>query len=702
LDASNVDLPKLVLGKDVLSDVDGALGTEWLVTNGLGGYASSTVLGVNTRKYHGILVAALNPPINRWVLLTKLDEQLTVGTETYDLAANEYHNVIHPQGHRFLTGFVLDPLPTYNYAVGNVSLKKTIFMPYMKNAAAAIYEVTNPLEQTVSVRVSPLINSRHIYHTTDKNKLPWSFVQSRLGKAAVIETSDSLSTLILSSGDTGSFVDESWWIENVFFRADASRNEKSTDDYFRPGFFQFNVASKETKRFHVLAVAGRKREEAEHHFSFFGETTADIERLYGEEKERRKRLLTRFKEQQADLMMEDWLKWFVQAVDSFIVYRASTEKKSVIAGYHWFDDWGRDSLISLPGLTLVTGRFRDAQEILLTFERYCHNGIIPNRFSDKAGDIPLYNTVDATLWFFNAVLQYLKYTGDYGFVKEELWKTMKQIVDYHVEGTIFGIHMDEDGLIAHGPQLTWMDATTVDRFVTPRDGKAVEIQALWYNALKTMQLLAKRFNQTDKTENYAAMADRARTSFVEKFWNPQKAYLFDTVKDGVADSTLRPNQLIAASLDFSMLDKTKAEQVVEAVNESLWGTYGLKTLPDADPRYVGNYLGDWNHRDSAYHNGTVWAWLLGPFTTAFLKTKNHEPSWRKHAFRSFLEPLFREQISRAGLGTVSEIFDGDEPHLPQGCIGQAWSVAEPLRAYVEDVALRRPPHEKTVLEHLTT
>lgn len=693
-----MELPKLVLGKDVLLDVDGALGKEWLLTNGLGGYASSTVLGVNTRKYHGLLVAALNPPINRWVLLAKLDEQLKIGNETYNLAANEFHDIIHPEGHRFLSSFVVDPLPTYSYVVGDVRLQKTIVMPYMKNATATIYEVINPLDKEVVVKVSPLINSRHIYHTTDKNRLQWSFIQNRLGEATVIETSDSMTSLILSSGNMGSFVEESWWIEKIFFRADAARNEKSTDDYFRPGFFQFTVDAKETKRFHVVAAAGRKREEAEKLFSGLGKTTADIERLRSEELERRKGLLTQFSERYVNVEMDDWLKWLVQAADAFVVYRASTGKKSVIAGYHWFDDWGRDSLISLPGLTLLTGRFNDAQEILLTFEQYCDNGVIPNRFSDKAGDIPLYNTVDATLWFFNAVLQYLKYTGDYGFVKEKLWNTLNQIVDYHVDGTIFGIHMEEDGLIAHGPQLTWMDATTVDRFVTPRDGKAVEIQALWYNALKTMQLLSTRFNQQDKAKKYSNMAEKAKTSFVEKFWSPQKGHLFDTVRGGVADSTLRPNQLIAVSLDFSMLDRTKAESAVDVVWKGLWGKYGLKTLPETDSRYVGNYLGDWNHRDSAYHNGTVWAWLLGPFITAFLKTKNHEQSWRRYAYQNFLQPLFMEEPQRAGLGTLSEIFDGDEPHHSRGCVAQAWSVAEPLRAYVEDVVLMRPPHEKTVLK----
>jgi len=695
-----VDLPKISLGRDVLSDVNEALRREWLVTNGLGGYASSTVLGINTRKYHGLLVAAFNPPVNRWVLLTKLDEEIKIGTETYALGANEFWDVMHPEGYRFLSDFVLSPLPTYKYAVEGVSLQKTIFMPYMKNATVVIYEVFNPLEEKVSIRVSPLVNSRHIYSITDKDTLPWRFVQKRCGEAVVIEPSDSLSSLILSTGNDHSFVENSWWVEKIFFRVDASRRESSVDDYFGPGWFKFSVDPKEKKRFHVLAVAGKNGEETQSLFSSFGKGIADIELLYREELERRKGLLEQFRERHAGLEMEDWLKWLIQAADSFIVSRASTEKKSVIAGYHWFDDWGRDSLISLPGLTLVTGRFEDAQEILLTFERYCNKGIIPNRFSDKAGDIPLYNTVDATLWFFNAVLQYLKYTGDYEFVQEKLWKTLNQIMEHHVQGTIFGIHMEEDGLIAHGPQLTWMDATIIDRFVTPRDGKAVEIQALWYNALKTMQLLAKRFNQRDKAEKYYSMAEKARESFSQKFWNPKKGCLFDVVNNDGADSTLRPNQMIAASLDFPILDRRKGEKVVETVWKNLWGSYGLKTLPEDDPRYIGEYLGDWTHRDSAYHNGTVWAWLLGPFTTAFLKTKNHDEYWRKFAFKSFLQPLFREEIHRAGLGTISEIFDGNEPHISRGCISQAWSVAEPLRAYVEDIALKRPPNEREVLENL--
>ncbi|MCK4884988.1 glycogen debranching enzyme N-terminal domain-containing protein, partial [Candidatus Bathyarchaeota archaeon] len=288
MDVTKVDLPKIGLGRGVLSDVNEALGREWLVTNGLGGYASSTVLGINTRKYHGLLVAAFNPPINRRVLLTKLDEEIKIGTENYALGTNEFRDVMHPEGYRFLSDFVLNPLPTYKYAVEGVSLQKTIFMPYMKNATVVIYEVFNPLEEKVSIRVSPLVNSRHIYSITDKDTLPWRFVQKRWGKGVLIEPSDSLSSLILSSGNVHSFVEENWWVEKIFFRVDASRRESSVDDYFGLGWFKFSVDPKDKKKFYVLAVAGKNGEETQSLFSSFGKGTENIELLHREELERRK------------------------------------------------------------------------------------------------------------------------------------------------------------------------------------------------------------------------------------------------------------------------------------------------------------------------------------------------------------------------------------------------------------------------------
>ncbi len=697
-----MDLPRIQLEQNVLSDLDEAIGREWLVTNGIGGYASSTILGINTRKYHGLLVAALNPPVDRWVLLTKLDEKVYLGTETYRLGSNEFMHGINPEGYRFLLNFSLNPFPTYNYVVQGVRLQKTIFMPHKKNATIVTYEVFNPHEEKVSIRVSPLINSRHFHNVTDKNNLAWNFVQTIFEKGIIIQPSIPLSTLILSSNNGGVFVEKGRWVEGIYFRIDASREERYLDNYFLPGWFEFYVAPKEKKKFCILATADKNEKEALNLFSSINRKLEDITILYDKELERRKDLLIKFEKSYANLEVKMWLKWLILATDSFLVNRESTAKKTVIAGYHWFEDWGRDSLISLPGLTLVTGRFKDAREILLTFKSYYHKGIIPNRFPDRAGEKPIYNTVDATLWFFNAILQYLKYTGDFNFVQKKLWDTLKSIIENHTQGTLHGIRIDDDGLIAHGPQLTWMDAIANNQFVTPRDGKAVEIQGLWYNALKTLELLAKRFDQEEEQKKYSGMAEKAAKSFNEKFWNHEKNFLFDVVHKEQRDSSLRPNQVIAAALDFSMLDRERSERIIEIVWKKLWGTYGLKTLPKDDSRYVGEYFGDWNRRDKAYHNGTVWAWLIGPFTTAFLKTKNHKEPWRNFAFKNFLQPIFQEEIFKAGLGTISEIFDGNEPHSPRGCIAQAWSVAEPLRALVEDVALKRPPYEREVLETLVS
>jgi len=688
-----VALPKIHLEQNVLSDLNKAIQLEWVVTNGLGGYASSTVLGVNTRKYHGFLIAAFNPPIDRRVLLNKLDEEVQIGSKSYSIWSNEFEYGIQPNGYRFLSGFSLNPFPTYKYTVEEVQLRKTIFMLHGKNATVVSYDIFNPHNDKVSIRVFPLVNCRHFHSITDKDKLNWEFIQKPFEQGVIVHPSVPLSTLIISSDGGQYFAGKGQWMERMHFRVDSSRGESCQDDGFQPGWFESNVAPEERKKFFVVATAGKTEGEAKNTFSSI---CKDIEALRDQELKRREGLLVKFQEQYSDIKIEDWLKWLVLATDSFIVNRVSTKARSVIAGYHWFEDWGRDSLTSLPGLTLVTGRFEDAKQILLTFKHYCRRGIIPNRFPDDEGEKPDYNTVDATLWYFNAVLQYLKYTEDFDFVRVELWNALRSIIEHHIQGTLHNIRVEDDGLIAHGHQLTWMDASVNDRVVTPR-GKAVEIQALWYNALKTMELLATRFNQKEDAKKYSSMAEKARKNFIKEFWNAEKGFLFDVVHEGQAVSSLRPNQVIAVALDFSMLDKAMGEKVVETVWKGLFANYGLRTLPEDDPRYIGKYLGDWSHRNQAYHNGTAWAWLLGPFTTAFLKLKNHEERWRAFAFNTFLRPLFQKETFQAGLGTISEIFDGDPPHTPRGCIAQAWSVAEPLRAFVEDVMLKRPPYERQIL-----
>ncbi|HKZ93215.1 MAG TPA: amylo-alpha-1,6-glucosidase [Candidatus Bathyarchaeia archaeon] len=691
-------LPTMKIGSNVLSDTNRALKTEWLVTNGLGGYASSTILGVNTRKYHGLLVAALNPPVDRWVLLTKLDEEIQFGNNRFSFGANETTLGLQPANSVFPDEFSLGPLPTCTFSVDKrFRLKKTVFMPRERNASIIAYEVANTSGETVRVSLSPLINCRGFHSVTTRSLLRWNVRQENSNQLLMAQPSTNASTLLLFSPEGQFNAEPSGWVEN-FYRAEAERGESSVDDNFRPGAFGLDVASDETRKLSVLAVGGKDERDAENTLWTIYKDEGSIDAVYESELKRKRDLLSDFQKYHNDLDIEGWLKWLILAADAFIVKRELTRTKSVIAGYHWFADWGRDSLISLPGLTLTLGRFEDARQVLQTFSLYCREGLIPNSFPDDPQRVPAYNTVDATLWYFNAILQYLKYTSDFQFVQQAFWPTLESIIDHHVKGTLFGIHVDTDGLLEHDAQLTWMDAAPDGRPVTPRSGKAVEVQALWYNALRIMQILSDRFGQDDKVEIYGRMAEKAQKSFLEKFWHPQMSNLFDVVSASGKDNSLRPNQVLAASLDFTMLDKVKAELIVESVWRQLLTPFGLRTLSSSDPRYAGRYHGDRRKRDMAYHNGTVWPWLLGPFVTALLRLRGHDAHWRNIAFENFLKPLFTVELQRAGLGSISEVFDGDSPHDPRGCIAQAWSVAEPLRAYMEDILLKRPPYEQQIMK----
>jgi len=690
-------LPTIAIDAEALADVEKALKTEWLVTNGSGGYASSTVLGVNTRKYHGLLVAALNPPVGRHVILAKLDEEIRFDDQQFYLGANENTTALQLKDLITPSAFELAPLPTYTYRIGDrFQLKKTIFMPHEKNASVILYEATNNSEERVRISVSPLINCRSFHSVTSKDQFRWDITQKKPSEPLIIQPSLDFPALALFSADLRFVTGLGEWVE-TYYRVEAERGESSSDYNFRPGFFELFLAPHETRRRFAIAVASQSEHMEEDTLWESCKSLAGIETLHDLELKRRVRLLDNFRNQYQNISFEDWLRWLVLAAEAFIVNRQSSNGRSVIAGYHWFADWGRDSLISLPGLTLALGNFEDARRILYTFSQHCFEGLVPNSFSDNPPWTPAYNTVDATLWHINAILQYLKYTGDFQLVQQMFWPFLQSVIDHHIRGTLFGIHVDADGLLAHGAQLTWVDAAVDGKPVLPREGKAVEIQALWYNALRIMELLANRYDQSGKAAQYTMLAEKAKKSFLEKFWNPQKSCLFDVVNAAGKDDSLRPNQIIAASLDFPVLDKVKAELVVESVWKRLLTPFGLRTLAISDPRYIGVYRGDRHQRDMAYHNGTVWAWLLGPFTTAFLKLRSYEAHWRSIAFENFLKPLFTVELYRAGLGSISEIFDGDSPHEPKGCIAQAWSVAEPLRAYMEDVLLKRPPYEREVL-----
>jgi predicted glycogen debranching enzyme len=571
-------------------------------------------------------------------------------------------------------------------------------MPHEKNVAIVAYKIRNKNNLEAKMRIFPLINGRHFHSVTDRWRLSWKYVQEpeNEGFTAHFGVPESL-LLVKSTG--GRYHAEEKWIERVYYREEAARGESSLDDCYQPGYFEADIPAGKSEDFALMALAEHGQADAQRVSAQMLKTVDDVETLYAGEVGRCENLLTRLYEAHTDVPGNDWLSWIVLASNAFIVRGTSDVERTVIAGYHWFEAWGRDAFVSFPGLMLITGRFDDARKVFLTFMNHCKDGLIPNFIPDEP-ELAVYNSVDATLWFLNAVLQYVKYTNDFRFVQEQLWEELKSIMESHVAGTASCIRMASDCLLSHGDQLTWMDAVVDGQPVTPRFGEAVEVQALWYNALKTMGLLADKFDEKAEAGKYLRTAEKAREGFVEKFWNPEKNCLFDVVSESGKDASLRPNQIIAVALDFSMLDGAMNEKIVDTVHRELLTPCGLRTLARSDPRYAGVYAGDRGHRDAAYHNGTVWPWLLGPFTTAFLKAKAHMDFTHDYALKNFLSPLFTEQVFRGGLGFVGEIFDGDPPHTPRGCIAQAWSVAEPLRAYVEDVMRVRPKYEGEVLRDL--
>jgi predicted glycogen debranching enzyme len=680
-------LPATAFDQEALSHFSEAIEKEWLITNGLGGYASSTVLGINTRKYHGLLVAALHPPGDRTVCLSKLDEDVFVGNDVYRLGANEFANSVYPQGYTLLNAFSVAPFPTYTYRAGNIGLNKTVFTLKNENAVSVIYKVSNRDGSEAKLRVYPMLTCRHFHTVVDRRINPLEFTQESRGKESETAFQHPTATIICSITE-GEYHEKINWVDGLFYRAEAARGEASSDDCFQPGYFELSLPAEEEKEFAVNAAVDLDSQTAREVLDSVGRTIDEVNLSFSRELARQGSLLEDFYGLHPEVSISDWLNWILLAADSFVVNDAAG-KKAVIAGYHWFESWGRDTFISLPGLLLVTGRFSEARDILQTYNQYCRNGLIPNFVADKSGE-PAYNTVDGTLWYVNAVLQYLKYTGDNAFVQEKLWDNLQAIIDLHERGTSFGIRLDDEGLLMHGSRLTWMDAEVNGKAVTPRARKAVEIQALWYNALRTMQLLADKFGLKTLAEKYAAIANKTRRSFNAKFWNPKESCLFDVLTPDGADASVRPNQVFAASLDFPILGKVRCRRVVDVVNRELVTPYGLRTLSPSDPKFVGKCVGDRVSRDKAYHNGTVWPWLLGPFITAYLKTRGHEKRSRDLVLQKLVLPFFTVGIRQAGLGTLGEIHDSDPPNAPRGCIAQAWSVAEPLRAYVEDVLLVKP------------
>ncbi|MFQ5975885.1 MAG: amylo-alpha-1,6-glucosidase, partial [Candidatus Hydrothermarchaeales archaeon] len=627
-------------------DYETAKEKEWIVTNGLGGYASSTVIGANTRKYHGLLISSLNPPTDRWLLLSKLEEEATIDGQNYKLSTNKYPGVIHPQGYKYQSAFIYNNFPTFVYQIEGVSLEKTVFMPHGYNATIVSYKVHNK-GKPIDIKIRLLINSRDFHSNTHYSSLNWYFGQKAGLRDVFIKASFEEAPTVVLGSDLALYLRNEFWVYDMVYEKERFRGIDDKDDHYSPGEFSIRVGKGKTS-FNIIATGGKyAREDFK---KLYSKKPKDYEKLL--EKERKRVLALQKKAAKLHKCSEDPLvKELTIAADSFIVKRQSTKSQSIIAGYPWFSDWGRDSMISLTGLTLATGRYDDAKEILKTYAKYYDRGIIPNRFSDH-GEKPAYNTVDASLWFFIAVYKFLEYTGDYKFVKKELWATLKEVIQNYKEGMVPDIRMDSDGLISSGSkdtQLTWMDAKIGDFAVTPRDGKAVEINALWYNSLRIMEMLAGKYKEN--TKDYKILAEKAKKSF-EKFWNDDKKCLYDVIKGKSKDASVRPNQIFAVSLPYSILDWEKEAFIVKKVMSELSTPYGLRTLSPNDERYKGYYGGDQFNRDSAYHQGTVWPWLLGPFISAYLKITEYSNGSKKIIERDFIRP-FLDHLNTAGVGTIS-------------------------------------------------
>ena len=642
------------LEKNLCSDFGEASSREWLETNGIGGYASSTLAAANTRRYHGLLIAATKPPLGRVVLLSKFEEVLSIDGAAVGLSCNQYPGVVYPTGFQQMTGFRLDPFPTWTYQAAGAEFEKKIFMVHGENTTVVTWTVTKRKRSIKDIRLElkPLVAFRDYHHLMHQDPAFDGEFMSQENLVSIAPYSEMprlyLAHNALEVAGTGQ------WYCDFEYAIEQERGFDYREDLYQPFSLSFDLATPATV---IAATSGRDVHDAK---------TLEIAEI-----KRRAMLVAKAgKSKKVSPHL-------VLAADQFIVSRG--EGKTVIAGYPWFSDWGRDTMIALNGLTLVTGQPEIAKSILVEFAGHISEGMLPNRFPEE-GETPEYNTVDATLWFFNAIRAYVEKTGDLDLVRQNLYGKLADIIEWHVMGTRYGIRVDTDGLLFAGEagvQLTWMDAKIGDLVVTPRTGKPVEIQALWYNALRIMAEFAAALGDADKMDEYSDMANIARESFNGQFWNEKDQCLYDVIDGDLKDASIRPNQIFAVSLPFTMLTEEKALKVVNMVDADLLTPVGLRSLSPADPAYTPHYHGSPFNRDSGYHQGTVWGWLIGPFIDAYRKVHPDNRTTQK-SVASILKK-FESHLTSSMVGQVSEIFDGDPPHTPRGCPAQAWSVAELLR-----------------------
>ena len=671
-------------------DLKDGITKEWLITNGIGGYASSTVIGINTRKYHGLLVAPLTPPARRHLILAKVDESVEIEGKKHDLYSNICKNYIS-EGYKNLESFEKDYVPVYTYKVDNFRVNKIICMEYGKNTVCILYKIKNDGPKA-KFTVAPIVNFRD-FHTmsTDHFFDIKQEIKDRKIKLQIDSNNEYPVYLYMSQGRYIQHFNDTF--KNMYYLEEEKRGFFPEENLAVPGRYEIEIDENSSKELTFVCSLEENIEETNARTIINKEIIRISELMYKGEFLGEKEDISKLSNERKQSIEE--IKEFMMAIDNFIVYRPSFGYHTLIAGYPWFLDWGRDALISFEGLLLMTKQYKIAKDVLLTLIRDIKFGLVPNGYSGY-DNRPLYNSVDSSFLLFEQVNKFLKYTGDYEFIEQKLYKKMKSIIENYSEGIDFddnNIHLEKDGLISSGTentQNTWMDAKYGNHSFTPRNGKAVEVNSLWYNSLKIMENLSKKFGDKKETKKYGQMALKCKESFEKEFYNPKKKCLYDVIGDG----KVRPNQLFSLSLTYPVIepDSEIAKNIIEVVEKKLLNKYGLKTLAKGEKGYVDTYEGDGFRRDSSYHQGITWPWLLGLYYNSLKNMYRVEKDKRtkkelKEKISEFKEKtkhtFIKEMQTRGCLGQISELYDSRQPNLPKGAFAQGWSVAEVFRIIYE-------------------
>ncbi len=668
-------------------NLENGIQKEWIITNGIGGYASSTIIGANTRRYHGLLVAPINPPAKRKLILSKLDESIEINGKKHNLYTNIGKEYIS-DGYKYLKEFSKNILPIFKYQVDDVNISKNICMIYGRNTVQVFYKIRNG-KNRARITLAPIMNFRDFHNMSTNHK--FSLEQKIDGNKVKVIMNGHISAPIYMKTTEGKYIEHHNDIfHNMFYIEEEKRGFFPEEDHIVSGRFEIEIEPEEEKEFAFICSLDENIDEIDPRELINTEIIRQ-NKIYN------KSLLIDNKNQnktKKELEEDELKRTFLTATDNFVVYRPTFGLHTIIAGYPWFLDWGRDTLISFEGLLLKTRRYEEAKEVLLTITRDIKYGLVPNGYSE-IDNSPLYNSVDSSLLLFEQVQKYVNYTGDYTFIKKNIYPKLKKIIESYINGITFAnnnIHLDEDGLIYSGnenTQNTWMDAKFENIVATPRYGKVVEINAMWYNALIIMINLTKKFYKIGKiieVKRYEDLAEKCKESFEKEFYNAKRKCLYDYI----GNSQIRPNQLFALSLSYPVIEPTSeiAENILNTVEKKLLNSYGLKTLAKGEENYIDVYEGDNFKRDMSYHQGPTWVWLIGLYYDTLKnmeaeetdKIKKQELEEKIRKFKEKLEKTFKKEIYERGcIGSISELYDSKTPFNPRGAIAQAWSVSEIFR-----------------------